>query len=174
MPVELDFQPDPREASAASAADSAALFGETLLVVPVRFRVEGRDVLPISPLSTTTWSVDPSGTATPKEPVVFEHWTRQPLLGFMSGLRQAIEAAVRSGQSRCYLIEDRDLVFTLRDQSRLEVTSPSRTTTAVAPIHEFTDAFRRFEKNIHDWLMGEAPHLTRHRSWAEWFPPPGP
>jgi len=174
MSVELEFQPDPREASAASASDSAALFEETLLVVPVRFRVDGHDVLPLRSSLTSIWSVDPRGTATRDEPVVLENWTREPLLGFLCGLRQAIEVAERSGHSRCYLIEDRDLIFTLRDWSQLAVTSPSGTTTAVALVHEFTDAVGRFEQNVHDWLMGQAPHLVRHPSWAEWFPPPEP
>lgn len=174
MPVELEFQPDPHEASAASATDSAGLFGETLLVVPVRFRVDGHDLLPIRPRSTTIWSVDSSGTASPNEPVLLEHWTQQPLLGFMCGLRQAIEAAERSGLSRCYLIEDWDLVLTLLDGSQLEATSPSGSTVAVAPVREFHDAVARFERSVHDWLMEQAPHLTRHPSWAEWFPPREP
>ena len=174
MSVELEFQADEREASVASAADSPGLFEETLLVVPVRFRVNGHDMLPIMPLSTTIWSVGLSGTATPTEPVELEHWTGQPILGFLQGLRDAIEQARRSGQSRCYLIEDWDLVFTLREGSHLEVMSPSRTTTAVAPVHEFTDAVSRFGKNVHDWLMQQAPHLMRHPSWAEWFPSPEP
>jgi hypothetical protein len=174
MPVELEFQPDPQEASAASATDSPGLFGETLLVVPVRFRVDGHDLLPIRPRSTTTWSVDPSGTASPNEPILLEHWTQQPLLGFMCGLRQAIEAAERSGQSRCYLIDDRDLVLTLRDGSQLEVMSPSGTASAVAPIREFRDAVAHFEQSVHHWLTEQAPHLMRHPSWAEWFPTPEP
>ena len=174
MPVELEFQPDPHEASAASATDSVGLFRETLLVVPVRFRVDGHDLLPIRPRSTTIWSVDPSGIASPNEPVLLEHWAQQPLLGFMCGLRQAIEAAERSGHSRCYLIEDRDLVLTMRDGSQLEVTSPSGTTSAVAPIREFRDAVARFEQSVHQWLTEQAPHLMRHPSWAEWFLPPEP
>lgn len=171
MSVELEFRPDPREASAASATASAGLFDETLLVVPVRFKVDGHDMLPIRLSSTTIWSVDPSGTATPNEPVELEEWTRQPLLGFLRGLRQAIEAAQRSGHSRCYLIQERDLILMLQDRSHLAVTSPSRTTTAVAPIHEFTDAVGLFEKNVRDWVARQAPHLRTHPSWAEWFPP---
>jgi hypothetical protein len=100
-----------------------------------------------------------------------EYWTQQPVVGFLRGLRQAIEEAQRSGQSRCYLIEQRDLTFKLRDGSRLAVTSPSGTTTAVAPIHEFTDAIGRFEKDVQGWLEECAPQLTAHPSWAEWFPP---
>jgi hypothetical protein len=171
--VELEFQPDPHEASAASATDSAGLFEETLLLVGVRFRVDGDDVLPIRPWSTTIYSVDSIGTATPNEPVVLANWTQQPLLGFLCGLREAIEAAVRSGHSRCYLTEDRDLTFTLRDRSQLEVTAPNGTI-AVAPVHEFTEAVGHFEQNVHDWLMGQAPHLVSHPSWAEWFPPSEP
>lgn len=175
MPVELEFQPDPHEASAASATDSAGLFGETQLVVPVRFRVNGHDLIPIMPWSTTIWSVDPSGTASPNEPVLLDNWTHQPLLGFMCGLREAIEAAERSGHSRCYLIEDWDLVLTLRDDgSQLEVTSPSGTTSAVAPVREFHEAVARFERSVHQWLTEQAPHLMRHPSWAEWFPAPEP
>jgi hypothetical protein len=174
MPVELEFQPDPHEASAASATDASGLFAETLLVLPVRFRVDGHALLPIRPRSTTIWSVDPSGIARPNEPVLLDQWAQQPLLGFMSGLRQAIEAAERSGHSRCYLVEDRDLVLTLRDGSLLEVTSPGGTTSAVAPIREFRDAIARFELSVHDWLTEQAPHLMRHPSWTEWFPTPQP
>jgi hypothetical protein len=114
MTVELDFQPDPSEAAVASATDRAGLFGETLLIVPVRFRVDGHDMLPIRLAPTTVWSVDASGTASPDEPVELESWTQQPLVGFMLGLRHAIDEAQHSGHSRCYLIEDRDLLLTLQ------------------------------------------------------------
>lgn len=174
MSVDLEFQPDLREASAALATDAAALFEETLLVVPVRFRVDGHDMLPMRSRLTTIWSVDPSGTAVSNEPVELEHWARQPLLGFLVRLRQAIESAQRSGHSRCYLIEDRSLTLKLLDRSQLAVTSPSGTTTAVAPLHEFTDAIGRFQWDVQGWLEAQAPHVVGHPSWAEWFPPSKP
>ena len=119
---------------------------------------------------TTIWSVDAIGTAAPIEPVELEYWTPQPILGFLVGLRHAIDEAQRSGQSRCYLIERPDLTFKLRDGSRLEVTSPNGTTTAIAPVDEFVEAIELFEQDIRAWLEGRAPQLVRHPSWAEWFP----
>ena len=50
MTVELRFKPDPRQAAEALSTDTAALFDETLLLVPVRFTVNGLDVLPIRSL----------------------------------------------------------------------------------------------------------------------------
>ena len=170
MSVELEFQPDSRVASDASAGDPAALFEQTLLVVPVRLRVGGQDMLAIGRSSTTAWSVNPSGTAAPTEPVEFETWTEEPLLGFLCRLRDAVAAAQRSGRAHCYLIQDRDLTLTLRQRSHLAVTSPTGTVTAVAPLHEFIDEIGRFEGSVREWLEAEAPQLVRHPSWPEWFP----
>lgn len=171
MSVDLEFQQSVREASVASATDPAALFEETVLIVPIRFRVNGRDMLPIKTTSTTVWSVDPNGTASDKS-IEVDSWKTQPLVGFLVRIRRAIAETKRSGQSRCYLIDDADLTFKLHGQSELEVTSPRATVTAVAPIDEFTDAIDGFEKDVRAWLEESAPQLVGHPWWAEWFPAP--
>ena len=96
----------------------------------------------------------------------------QPLVGFLVGLRQAVAEAQRWGHSGCYLIDDWELTFKLRDQSHLEVTSPRGIVTAAAPIDEFTDAIDGFEKMVRAWLEERAPQLLAHPSWSEWFPTP--
>jgi hypothetical protein len=172
MTVELEFRPDPREAAAAQATDPQVLFEETLLLVPVRFSVDGHDLLPIRSSATTVWSVDRSGTATPSEPIDLPAWTEQPLIGLMGQLRRAVAAAQRSGRAQVYLAELPDLIVTVREGSRLEVMSPIGKTTVVAPVTEFTDAIADFQEAVRAWLQQQAPQLMAHPSWAEWFPSP--
>lgn len=169
MSVELRFRPDPREASAARATDDAGLFEETALIVPVRFTVNGHDILPIRRTPAIVWIVDPGGTAAPSEPIELDSWPQQPLVGFLVGLRKAIAVAQRSGHSTCWLAGARDLTFTLMPRSRLAVTDPSGAVTERALVREFADAIARFETDARSWLQEDAPHLTAHPSWSDWF-----
>jgi hypothetical protein len=170
MSVELDFQPEPRAAAEALATDPAELFTETLLLVRVRFRVDGVDLLPPSRLPVTIWSVDQRGIATGSEPVVEDHWPWQPVIGLLLGLERAVEDAQRTGVSRCYLTEQSDLVFTRRPVSMLEVASQGGATVAAAQIDEFTAAITGFREAVRTWLEGQAPHLATHPAWGDWFP----
>ena len=170
MSVELRIQPDAREAAAATATDRAALFEETVLFVPVRFAVNGHDMLPIRWTPTIVWTVDATGAAAPNEPVDLDYWPRRPLVGFLVGLRLAIGSAQRSGHANCYLTEMRDLTFRLMPNSRLAVTDPMGAVTQSAPVREFADAIARLESDARSWLERDAPHLLAHPSWPDWFP----
>jgi hypothetical protein len=167
--VELDFRPDEREAASIDGTEPPALFEETLLLVPVRFRVNGRDLLGTRLDSTPGWAVDASGVAAPISPAPTEILARQPALGFLVRLRQAVELARRTGRSRCYLVEDRDLVFALLD-GRLEVTGPMRDVVERADPAEFAIALSIFETRVRSWLEQAAPALRAHASWRTWFP----
>jgi hypothetical protein len=170
MSVELDFQPEPRAAAEALATDPADLFTETRLLVRVRFRVEGQDMLPLTRLPITVWSVDQRGIATGSEPVVEDHWPWQPVIGLLLGLERAVEDAQRTGASRCYLTEQSDLVFRRRSPSILEVASRGGALVAAAPIDEFNAAISGFREAVRTWLEVHAPHLATHPAWGDWFP----
>jgi hypothetical protein len=167
--VELDFRPDDREAASIDGTELPGLYEETLLLVPVRFRVNGRDLLGTRLDTTTTWAVDVSGLAAPISPTPMEMWARQPALGFLVRLRQAVELARRTGRSRCHLVEDRDLVFALVD-GWLEVTRPVRNVVERADPAEFAVALSTFETRIRAWLEQAAPALRAHPLWRTWFP----
>ena len=171
MSVELDFQPEPHAAAEALATDPPELVGETLLLVRVRFRVDGRDMLPVSRVRVTVWSVDQRGVATGSGPVIEDVWSSQPVIGLLLGLERAVEDAQRSGASRCYLTELPALVFSLRSTSILEVASLGGTIVAAAPIEEFTAAVSGFREAVRTWLEGQAAHLATHPAWGDWFPP---
>jgi hypothetical protein len=170
MSVELDFQPEPQAAAEALATDPAELFSATLLLVRVRFRIDGRDMLPVRRLPVTGWSVDQRGVATGSEPVVEDHWPWQPVIGLLLGLERAVQDAQRSGVSRCYLPEEPALVFSRRSASILEVASLGGTIVAAAPIEEFTATISGFREAVRTWLERQAPHLATHPAWGDWFP----
>ena len=170
MSVELDFQPEPRAAAEALAIDPAELFSETLLLVRVRFRVDGRDMLPVTRLPLTVWSVDHGGVATGSDPVVEDHWSWQPVIGLLLGLERAVEDAQRSDVSRCYLNGLPALVFSRQSTSILEVASLGGTIVAAAPIEEFNAAISGFRESVRTWLEGQAPHLATHPAWGPGLP----
>jgi hypothetical protein len=167
MTVELIFKPDPHQASLPEATDPPALFGETLLIVPIRFVVNDHDVLPVRRHPLAVWTIDATGTARADAPPETEVWTSQPVIGFLVGLRKGIAEALVAGRSRIYLTEMPAIVLVARDASTIEVGS------AAAPLHEFVDAFNAFERSVRSWLEEQAPQLRAHRSWAEWFPSDG-
>lgn len=170
MSVELDFQPEPRAAAEALATDPAELLTETLLLVRVRFPIDGQDLLPLTRLPVTIWSVDQRGIATGSGPVVQTDWPWQPLIGFLLGLERAVEDAKRSGVSRCYLTEQSALVFTRQSPSILEVTTQRGEIVAAATIDEFTAAITGFRDAVRIWLEEQVPQLTTHPAWGDWFP----
>jgi hypothetical protein len=170
MSVLIEFQRDARVASQASATDRAILLGETLLIVGVRLRVDGVDLLPLHEHVDPVWTMDQGGVAEAGPSVVFESWPGQPLIGFLMGIEEAVEVARELGSSRCYVIEQSDLVF-VRRGSMLAVTSPDGTRTAIAPIAEFLGATAAFRSAVRTWLEDAAPQLKTHPSWGDWFPP---
>ncbi len=171
MTVEIEFLPDQREADLAEATDPVELFGETLLLVRVRFRVDGQDVIPLVRATVDRWVVDEAGVADRSEPTSEEIWRQQPLIGLLTGLERAVREASQRGSSTCYLIESADLTFVRRGGAALAVTSPDRTRTAIAAVDEFTGALATFRGAARSWLEEAAPQLAAHLSWVEWFPP---
>src|SRR5436309_938420 len=120
MAVEIEFKPDARAASEASASDPEAWFHHTVLFVPVRFRVDGRDLLRGSG-PRDVWAVDSRSVARPSTPGE-DDWNSQPLVGFLLGLEGAVREASRVGAARCSLAAgNADLTFRLRDDGMLEV-----------------------------------------------------
>jgi hypothetical protein len=171
MTVEIEFLPDQHEADLAEATDPVELFGETLLLVRVRFRVDGQDMIPPIRASVDRWVIDEAGVAARSEPMSEEIWRQQPLIGLLTRLERAVREASSTGASHCYLIESADLTFVRRGGSSLAVTSPDRTRTATAAVDEFTEALATFRGAARSWLAEAAPHLAAHPSWVDWFQP---
>jgi hypothetical protein len=138
-------------------------------VVPVRFIIDGRSVLPVRRQSREGWSVDESGIATPSGAFDEEVWSEQPLIGLLLRLEQALDEVGRVGAARCLLIEDKDLELRRLSPSMVEVRSPNGTV-ASAPLGELANAILDFRAATKSWLEAEAPLLEAHPAWGDWFP----
>ena len=93
------------------------------------------------------------------------------MVGFLLGLEGAVLEASRVGAARCSLAAgNADLTFRLRDDGMLEVTSAANQAPAAAPIDDFFEALALLRRAARAWLEEAAPHLGKHRAWAEWFP----
>ena len=170
MPVELQFQRDGRAAAEAFATDPPDLFFWTVLLVPVRFLIDGQNVLPVRHRSSTGWSVDEAGVAARLGPLAEEVWSEQPLIGLLVRLEQAVDQARRNGAARCLLIEGGDLELRLQSKLMLEVRSRDGMV-ASAPLGEYaSSAILDFRIDAKTWLEAEAPHLEAHPAWGDWFP----
>ena len=169
MVVELAFRPDEHAARRAPLAESAAVIEETELVVPVRFRVDGRDML-ASPGPVETWSVDPTGVARPGKAQPDE-WGLQPLIGFLVALDAAIAVALEAGTARWSLaLGHGDIMLIRRADGLLDIASRTTRAAASASVADLRAALDRCRDDARLWLRASAPHLLAHEAWSTWFP----
>jgi len=148
--ISLDFQIDQdvlEDDRASAAAADPAVVETTYFVVPVRFAVDGRDVLRM-----------PDGT-----------WLRQPMVGFSTELASSVEELRVRGSSECTAADAGTLRLRLLDGTvRIECSLTGLV--LEAPITELEEAIWTFREKVKTVLLAFAPEITRHPSWAKWFP----
>jgi hypothetical protein len=170
MTVELEFKPDERALRDAMPDDDVSLFGWTLLIVPIAFLIDGRDMLGVVPTDDGVWTVDPTGGAQRAKRPAQPAWQEQPLLGFLIGVERAVEETRDTGSSSQQLaLGAGELGFRLRSDGRMEIL-PVSGDPASAEVDDVIAALRDFRARVRGWIESSGAHLLSHPSWSEWFP----
>ena len=172
MTVELAFRRDDLALRDLGPDDDEALFHETVLVVPIRFRVGDTDMLgaAVYPSTARDLSAGPDNASAWIElrqtEAGWDH--RQPLIGFLTSIRAAIRIAAGGRSAAAYLASSPLLHFDSADGDRLSVRL-GRGEAATAPTNEFVTAVDQFGEAVKAWLREAGPQLEQHAGWASWF-----
>lgn len=172
MSVECTFRRDDHALREAQSSDDSGLFTETLVVIPVRLRVGNSDVLVPSPTrpAPSDLSTGPEGESIWIATAPADHgWVPQPAIGFLTGVRAAIQAAAAGRTASAYLAGlGSRLSFAPAGGDMLSVRL-GEGAPAIASVDEFELAIGEFTRGIADWIAEVAPELRRHPSWKDWF-----
>jgi hypothetical protein len=149
--ITLDFRIDEQEFANDLASDpsgaNAGVLEETYFVCPVRFCVDGCELLSLS------------ADGTP--------WRDLPLLGMAWGIREV--SGLLSGRDfRLYLAGGGHLDFQCEDEVVRIINSLSGTE-ARAPRSELQESATEFVQRLRDTFRTRAPELQHHGGWSTWF-----
>lgn len=172
--VLLEFQVDEaafREAEEANpAAIGAAVVEQTYLVMPVRLRVGGTELLELPPSPAQgLWISEPGGITLPPRPdgAVQSPWRSLPLLHVaVEGLAQVRQARAR-GSATYHLPGGGWLRFEVAGENVLVTSDLGQT--AVATIAALVQAFEEFAAAVRAALRQRLPELSRHPYWGRWL-----
>ena len=148
MPVTLELQIDDDVIAAERRHELVqfhpAVLETTCLVMPVRFRVDDRE------LFQTHDSV----------------WCRQPVLGLAAHLPACIATLRVEGSAECST--DGDTLRFRRYGERVRI-STLTDMEAETSVDELADAVDSFHRRVEELVRDRLPELLRHPAWPTWF-----
>ncbi|MDP3155769.1 MAG: hypothetical protein Q8N23_24060 [Archangium sp.] len=148
--IEFDFRPDEgvlaeNAEGEPQAADPAAL-EETYFVMPLRFSVNGAEVLGAGG----------------------EPWWDLPLLGFATHLQACLERLIEQGKAQMFLAGGGSLVWRLRDDAA-EVRNSLSGATVPMSLAELHSAVAALFQRVRQFLLTRFPSMVAHPRWTDWF-----
>jgi hypothetical protein len=149
--ITLEFRVDEQEFLTDLASDpadaDAGVLEETYFVSPVRFSIDGRELLAVSAEG------DP--------------WRDLPLLGMAWGIRQMLTLPPDK-DFRLHLAGGGHLSFRRSDES-IRVINSLTGTEACASTNELKHSATEFLRRVREIFEASAPQLKSHRGWSTWF-----
>jgi len=149
--ITLDFEMDQHvleeDLRASPVNADAGVLEETYFVMPVKFVVDGTDLLSL-----------PGHQA-----------HSLPLLGFTTHMLQALEQMAYTGQRRVYLAGGGDISLRAAG-NRVEISSSLTNRQVTVDRAELLLALRNLAARVQQQLRSLVPGMDRHSSWRNWFP----